>query len=656
MPTRYWVLVLVTLLGAAPALAQTPTVGSWREEVRRLRDAAIVQPARGAAKTGKVALASRLAARPPTSALVESIVAESEPNDSVRTADSVALGDQATGVVNPANDVDTWLVDLTAGQLFSVDVDAAESGSPLDATLVLFAPDGRTVVAFNDDFDGADSRISYRVPASGRHYVMISSFGRLGGSPLARYAVNFGSVICTAVGTEREPNDAPGTATPIAIGDSGSGEVCPVPDRPAGDVDYWAFTAQAGTTLELDIDAVARGFLVDPVIALYASDGTTQLAFKNDGEGADPRLHYPIPTTGTYFATVAAGGDPASTNPFPYTLHVRSLPPGPGDPTRVVARGFGFPLGLAVGSTGDLFVGDLSGSRVARISSQGAVTTFTSGVPNPISLAFDAAGQLLVSSLDGAVYRVTPQGQATRFITDAVFPFWVAVAPDGRIWLTNVADRSLRRYSLTGQLEAQFDGIVIGGSGPGPLAIGPSGEPYVSNGTEIWRLRNSHFERVLTDRFLIWAFAFDVAGDIYLPLPTAARVKLVDATGTALADPFVVGVDAPQVLAFGRDGTGATVARLFATDPAAGRVIEVKPAGVAHPGQPLGYIASISPDVAAASLLGGGGLSAADVQYLDGLGNRNGRYDVGDLQAYLRTVGGLPGTAAAAQWRPGSER
>jgi hypothetical protein len=31
-----------------------------------------------------------------------SIIAESEPNDSIGTADSIALGDQAVGVVNPA--------------------------------------------------------------------------------------------------------------------------------------------------------------------------------------------------------------------------------------------------------------------------------------------------------------------------------------------------------------------------------------------------------------------------------------------------------------------------------------------------------------------------------------------------------------------------
>jgi len=574
----------------------------------------------------------RVAASPTT------IIAESEPNDSIRTADSIALGDQAVGVLNPARDVDVWFVDLTEGQLFSVDVDAQVLGSPLDAQLVLFAPDGRTVLAFNDDFDGFDSRISFRVPASGRYFVLISSFGQNGGSPQARYALNVGTVTCTAVGTEHEPNDSPGTATRVAIGDSGTGEICPVVERPAGDVDYWAITAQAGTTLDLAVDAASFGFVGDPILALYAPDGTTRLAFNNDLIGSDSRLQFSITTTGTYFATVAnvlGFGDP-----FRYTLLVRTIVPGPGDPISVRAENLGIPLGLAVGSTGDVFVSDVSGNRILRISTAGAVTTFAAGIPSPLSVAFDASGQLLVTSLASGVYRVTPQGQATRFITDGIFPFWIAVAPDGRIWITDVGNRSLRRYSATGQFETSFDGIGIGQSGPGPLAIGPSGEPYVSNGTEIWRLRNGRFERVLAGQSLIWAFAFDVAGNIYAPLPTAGTLKLFDSTGVVLADPFAVGPDAPQAVAFARDGTGATLARVFAVDPLAGRLFEVNPAAVRQRGLP-GYVTPpFSLDVAAAGLLGAGGLSAADVQYLDALGNHNGRYDVGDLRAYLRVLQG----------------
>lgn len=640
------VLAVLALVGAAPVPAQTPAVGSWHEQVQRLR--------RAHPTAAKVKTARRLAV--PRRAASESMtLAEQEPNNTVATADSAMLGDQATGVVNPPGDVDTWFLDLTAGQFVSIDVDANEVGSPLDPVISLIAPDGVTLLAFNDDFDGLDSRISYRVAASGRYYVAIRAFGNVG-SPELAYTINFGTVTCIAVGTEQEPNGTPGTATPVAIGDSGSGELCPPDDSPGGDVDYWAFTAQAGTTIELDIDAAEFGLLVDPFLALFASDGATRLAFNDDADGSDSRLQYSIVATGTYYVAVTDvvgnGG-----NPFPYTLHVRSITPGPGDPITVRADGLGLPLGIAAGSTGDLFVGDLSTNRVVRIYGQGVVTTFAAPIPSPLGLAFDAFGHLLVVSGDGNVYRVTPQGQATPFITDAGIPFGIAVAPDGRIWLTDLSDRSLRRYSSTGQFETRFDAIVVGGAGPGPLTIGPSGVPYFSQGTEIWKLVNGQFERVLTDRFIVWGFAFDVAGNIYAPAPVVGRIELFGPTGAKLADPFAVGPDAPQALAFGRDGTGATVARVFATEPRMGRVIEVNPAGVAHPGLPVGFTAAFTPEVAAASLLGGGGLSAADLQFLDALGNRNGRFDVGDLRAYLATLGGLPGTAAAAvQRRPGSDR
>jgi pre-peptidase len=629
---RWSVVVLLAVVCATPASAQTHAVGSWREMVRRLRDIPTVRhkPARSSA-------GANLA----TTANLETIVDEGEPNNDVSTADSLALGDQASGAINPAGDVDTWFVDLRAGEFVSIDVDASQFGSPLDPTLVLLAPDGRTVVAFNDDFDEADSRISYRVPASGRYFVVMGIFGQVGGGPEFRYAINFGKVICDADGTDSEPNGTPATARRTAVGFDASGEICATDGNPAGDVDYWKFEADAGTTIEVDVDAASLGRLVDPAIELFAPDGTTRLAFNDDRDGVDSRLRFSIAASGVYFVTVATITDPGG-NPFPYVLHIRSIAPGPGDPTTVRAEGIGLPLGLAVGRTGDLFVGDIAGNRVVRISVEGTVTTFANGISAPFGLAFDASGALLVASVDGAVYRVTPDGQARRFIIDTGLPFWIAVAPDGRIWLTDLLDGSLRRYSSTGQPEARFDGTPVGGSGPGPLAISPSGEPYISQGTEVWKLSDGRFEPVFSDPALIWAFAFDVAGNIYAPMPTIGRIKLFDPAGRPLADPFVVGVDAPQVVAFGRDGAGATVARIVVTDPLVGRVLEVNPTGVQHPGLPVGFSAPFTPEVAAASLLGDGGLSAAQLRFLDEVGNRNGRFDVGDFQAYLRTINGLP--------------
>jgi hypothetical protein len=424
-------------------------------------------------------------------------------------------------------------------------------------------------------------------------------------------------------------------------------------------VDLWAFTAQAGTTVELEAAVLqpAGDFQGgDPFVALFASDGTTRLAFNDDGfgNGGNSLLQYSIVQTGTYYAAVSSISEPGG-NPFPYTLHVRTVLRSR---RPIIVRAANLNLPLARGREhGDPFVGEVAGSRVVRISDQ-VVTPFATGILVPLGLAFDAFDHLLVASQDGAVYRVTPQGQATRFITDAGFPFGIAVARDGRIWLTDISDRSLRRYSSTGQFEARFDAIDIGQFGPGPLTIGPAGEPYVSNGSEIWRLTNGQFQRVLAAGPIIRAFAFDVAGNIYAPTPTTGRVMLFDAAGTVVADPFAVGPDFPIAVAFGRDATGATVARLFATEFYAGTVIEMNPGGVAYRGLPVGYVQRpFALDVAAASLLGADGLSTDERALLDAQGNHNGRYDVGDLQAYLRAVGALPGVAVpAAAARPGSDR
>src|SRR5436309_3012774 len=312
---------------------------------------------------------------------------------------------------------------------------------------------------------------------------------------------------------EFEPNNTVQTANAAALGDRVVGVI-----NPSGDRDVWSVDLVAGQFLSLDVDAKVAGSLLDPTITLLAPDGVTLLAFNDDAHGVDSRLQFSFASAGTYYAAVSTIADPGG-NSFPYTLHIRAIAGGPGDPITVRGDRLGQPVGIAVGNTGDVFVSDLAGARVVRITTQGVGTTFAAGIQNPQGMAFDAFGNLLVASLLGTVYRVTPQGQATPFITDAEAPVWVAVAPDGRIWLTNLSDRSLRRYSAAGRLELRFDGTTIGSSGPGPVAIRPWGEPYVSNGTQIWKLSDGQFRLVVADEFALWGFAFAVAGNIYAPAP-----------------------------------------------------------------------------------------------------------------------------------------
>lgn len=103
-------------------------------------------------------------------------------------------------------------------------------------------------------------------------------------------------------------NDTFDSAQPIELG-----VVVPAEISPAGDVDYYAFTAQAGDIIHLDIDAQdldGSGFdakHLDLVLTVYAID-ETQLA-ENDTPvprySADPETYFVVPASGEYVLRVA---------------------------------------------------------------------------------------------------------------------------------------------------------------------------------------------------------------------------------------------------------------------------------------------------------------------------------------------------------------
>ncbi len=99
---------------------------------------------------------------------------------------------------------------------------------------------------------------------------------------------------------EAETNDTPGTANPYTMGDTFHGEI------KAADVDYVSFPCSAGDRVEIGTDAdLLAGPTVDTKITLYDTDGTTQLAFNDDGgPGLYSLITYDITANGTYYLKI----------------------------------------------------------------------------------------------------------------------------------------------------------------------------------------------------------------------------------------------------------------------------------------------------------------------------------------------------------------
>jgi hypothetical protein len=118
---------------------------------------------------------------------------------------------------------------------------------------------------------------------------------------------------------EREPNDQPATATPLARTRSGQpdfltnrisdglverGRLTP------GDVDYYSFAARAGDVVMVSLGEPGRGAHADPVLAVAGPGDAEPVAVDDDGgPGFLPRLAVAIDRTGVWTIAVAGFRD-----------------------------------------------------------------------------------------------------------------------------------------------------------------------------------------------------------------------------------------------------------------------------------------------------------------------------------------------------------
>lgn len=135
---------------------------------------------------------------------------------------------------------------------------------------------------------------------------------------------------------------------------------------------------------------------------------------------------------------------------------------------------------------GNLFV-TFSGSRgqqvpvsIFIVRPNGSRQPFVTDLPNPTSLAFDAAGRLHVSSrFDGSVYRISPDGTAVPIASDLGVACGIAFDAEG---VLHVGDRS-------GTILRVEDGHATTLATLPPsvaafhLAFGPDGNLYVAGPT-----------------------------------------------------------------------------------------------------------------------------------------------------------------------------
>ena len=587
---------------------------------------------------------------------------ETEPNDSPATAQTAVRGTSVKATISPYvqetgyRDFDYWKITANAGDTIFVDIDADEFGSKMDMGISLLASDGTTFLAGNSEWDGMDPHLEYVATTTGTYYVAAgTSLTTTPWGSSQPYTIHFFKVTCPA--NDAEPNDTPQTATPAAVGQTMHASSCP-----GTDVDFFRFELEPGTyewNFVMDPHerpAFGSAAYIEGWIVLYAADGKTEIA-KTLREDPLDRIEYTVTTPGTYY--IAAEIWPGGIR-YTYTLSSRQVSgPAPGDPvtTRAEIANWGI-KGAAVAANGDVWLTSWDHHGIRRITPQGTASDVALSIEAPRGIAFDAAGNLLIVNVyptsEMGVLSLSPTGALSRLITDSRVGGGIAVGRDGSIWLTS-STWLLLRYDRQGAFVAAYDvaAATDGHDRPRDVAMAPSGELYFATRRDLYRLRDGQAERVVHyDPMITYnptpddvgAFAFDVQGNIYIPNGAAGVVNLHDATGKWL-ETFSYQPAAPERIFFGRNADGATNGRLYAVDQ--NKLIEFNAAGVRAPGFPVQPPqASQDPSTpttaqAIAELLKPGSLSAAQLTLLDQQGNKNGRYDVGDLRALLIRAGVL---------------
>jgi sugar lactone lactonase YvrE len=154
------------------------------------------------------------------------------------------------------------------------------------------------------------------------------------------------------------------------------------------------------------------------------------------------------------------------------------------------ARNLGIATGIAFDTEGRMFVGDRSGT-IYLINEIGEPTTFATIEPSMAAyhLAFGPDGYLYVtgptlSSFD-AVLRISPDGEVTRFFSGLGRPQGLAFDRKGNLYVA--ASRRGHRGVVRVSSNAEAD-IVIAGVGIVGLAFDDQGNAIIATNREIYRL------------------------------------------------------------------------------------------------------------------------------------------------------------------------
>jgi len=489
-------------------------------------------------------------------------VNETEPNNTLTTANSIVPDVTITGTLTPTGDVDFFAFEANAGQHVTIDVDAQSltSRSPADTIVTLYDSSGRQL-AENDDesADTRDSLLRFTIPTAGRYAFRIRDVALRGGPNFTyRARVTLAGSPPPSRFTESEPNNSIAQANTITPNVTVRGAL-----DPAGDVDFFAFQASAGQRVRIDVAAkrLTPSSAADTIVALFDSSGR-KLAENDDRAPGqlDSLLEFTVATAGRYAFSIRDFGNKGGPN---FTYEVTVTLTG-GAPARVNESEPNNTFAQAQTITPDVLI-------VGRLDPAGDVDFFSFSAAAGQRLTVDINARSLTppSEADTVVTLFDSNGQPLAENDDAggsLDSFLTFEIPRSGQYVVRI-----RNFSPKGGSSYTYEALItLTGAAPPPPGAVTESEPNNSPAQATAITPNVTVSGTINPAGDVDFFSFEARRGQQLVIDLDAR----SLTPSSPLDTIVTLYDGNgRQLAENDDAEGSTDSRLRFTIPADGRYI-----------------------------------------------------------------------------------
>jgi streptogramin lyase/6-phosphogluconolactonase (cycloisomerase 2 family) len=137
----------------------------------------------------------------------------------------------------------------------------------------------------------------------------------------------------------------------------------------------------------------------------------------------------------------------------------------------------GGPRGITSGPDGNVWFTEISGNKIARITTAGVITEFpTPSASGPDGITTGPDGNLWYAGFSGnKIGRVTTAGVITEFPAGAASgPALITAGPDGNLWFTEFSSHKIGRMTTAGVL-TEFSAGITALAQPYGITAGPDG-------------------------------------------------------------------------------------------------------------------------------------------------------------------------------------